>query len=124
MDHLEPLFQYRLGAITRKNVVGTRLTQGPSCDLIQVVKEPITQIYNSILQGLIPAEAVAALAGAVAVADPTMVEVVRLALQEAYGVAEFSFVCSKGSFEVTQKTLVLKLWTACVDHDGGFNACF
>jgi hypothetical protein len=85
VDRLEPLFQYRLGAVTHENVAGTRLTQGPSCDLIQVVEEPVMQIYDSILQGLIPAEAAAAPAGATAAADPTMVEVVQLALQEAHG---------------------------------------
>jgi hypothetical protein len=64
------------------------LTQGPGCDLIQVVEEPVTWIYDSILKGLIPAEVAATLAGAAAApvgvaaaADPTMV----LALQEAHG---------------------------------------
>jgi hypothetical protein len=61
------------------------LTQGPGCDLIQVVKEPIAQIYDSILQGLIPVEVAATLVGAAATADLTMVEVVQLALQEAHG---------------------------------------
>jgi hypothetical protein len=36
---LEPLFQYGLGAVTCKNAAGARLTQGPGCDLIQVIEE-------------------------------------------------------------------------------------
>jgi hypothetical protein len=60
VDCLEPLFPYGLGAVTSENAVGTRLTQGPGCDLIQVVEESVMQIYDSILQGLIPAEVAAA----------------------------------------------------------------
>jgi hypothetical protein len=44
-------------------------------------------IYDSILQGLVPAAAAVTPAGAAAAADPTVVEVVQLALQEAHGVA-------------------------------------
>jgi hypothetical protein len=87
VDCLEPRFQYGLGAVTCENTAGAQLTQGPSCDLIQVIKELVMQIYDSILQGLFPAVVVVTPAGVAATADPTLVEVVQLALQEAHGMA-------------------------------------
>jgi hypothetical protein len=70
---------------TCENAAGARLTQGPSCDLIQVIEERVVQIYDSILKGLVPAVVAVAPARVADMVDLTVVD--KLALQDAHGAA-------------------------------------